>query len=279
VPGEGAGRLPEDGDEQATDVGLEVLPLAGHDPLLVGQPGGGADEVPLSQRGLLHDEAVGGLRLDVGGEGGAGGVQAQPEGFLLEGGVVEVDPVPLQRLGLPGEPGAERLQGLRRVGVVERGEVGRQPDHLGGHVRGLVGGQPDGAQEVPERPGRLQGLAAGLPERRGGVGCEVEDLLRGVPEDDAHLGGGLGQVRRLGDGLLEELPDLLRGEGGGEQPGGLLGDAPQRADDPRRGRGVEPARVGAEPDGGFTQDRDSHPALLPSPGRGLRGLHGCLLVR
>jgi hypothetical protein len=234
---------------------------------------------PCANAALLHDQRVGGLRFDVRGQGGAGGVQPEPQRLRFEGGVVEVDAVPLQRLGLPGEPGAERLQRLGGVGVVERREVGGEPDHRRAHVADSSAVSPMERRRFPKVPAASRACPRVCPNAVEALAAKSRTSCAESPKTTPTLEVDSDRSRRLGDGLLEELADLLGGERGGEQPGGALGDPGQRAEDPRLGLGLEAAGVGAEPDGGLTEDRDGHPAPPPSPGRGLRGFHGCLLVR
>ena len=187
-------QLESDWQQFLADLGDDVGELGPEDALLVGEAFAGAGEVALRCGGLFVDRHLSGADALLLGEGAGAVVDAHLEGFLFQRGVVEQHPVAAQRFRFAAQRGADRFDGFLRAGVVERRQIGRETDKVGGESDEVVPGETCSLAENGERVCAFQRLLFRLAERACRSVGERLDLAGDFAEQLTCLGDFLSEV-------------------------------------------------------------------------------------
>jgi hypothetical protein len=132
------------------------------------------------------------------------------KGLLLDRGGIDGRHKSLEGVVLTSEGGCLRLDHLGDVGVVERGEVRGELDHLRRQARRLLLADPKLNEQVAEGGGCIEGGLARLTDLGRSGGSPLVDGAGPSSKDGVRLGDGLVEIRRSIERGLERRSDGQR---------------------------------------------------------------------
>ena len=210
--------LRQDRQKQLAHLGLQVVPLRGHDLLLLGERVRLAGEVPVRVGGLIHDQGQGRGLVSLRRQGTAGLLEPELGGLRINRGLVQRHAVLLNRVSLALQGRRQGLHSLGGLPAEHGGQIRTQGNQVVGLRAELVHG---GAAILELRPNQCPELVELVLRQANGASSSVrpvQHLARGVTEDRVDRTHGLlevtGALHRGPQGLPNLLHTHVRGHAG-----------------------------------------------------------------